>query len=59
MNCQFSIGDVVRIHPACYAFWQGLRFATVRKIGRRYVTVEAHLTGRLVRFNPQDLTLAE
>lgn len=59
MTCDFSIGDVVRINPACWLFWQGVRFATVRKIGRTRVTVQAHLTGRILRFNPQDLSLAD
>ena len=44
----YGEGDRVRIHPATDWYMRGLRFATVRKIGRKYVHLESDC-GRRVR----------
>lgn len=51
----FRIGERVELHPATDLFMRGARYGTVVFIGRRLVSVALDVTGRSVKFQPQNL----
>ncbi len=50
----FVAGQVVETHPATDAWMRGVRYVTVKFIGREYVHVEDN-DGRTYKFNPDNL----
>jgi hypothetical protein len=55
MELKFHAGDHIQLHPACDLWMRGLRYGTVVKVGRKYVTVKLHNWSRLVRVRPENL----
>jgi hypothetical protein len=53
----FMIGERIKIHPATDLFMMGIRYATVAKIGRKYIHVKAddYLGGRTYKLIPANV----
>jgi hypothetical protein len=45
----FRPGDRIELHPATDLWMRGCRYATVRSVGRAYLTVHVDRLGRAVR----------
>ena len=53
----FNVGDRVESHPATDTWMRGDRFGFVEKIGTKYVHVKMDVSGRIIRFAPENLLL--
>ena len=56
----FTPGDRIELHPATDLWMRGARFGTVRKIGRKLLTVEIDALSRgPIRIRPEDIASIE
>ena len=53
-----AVGDRVKIHPATDLFMRGERYATIEKVGRKWVHVRGHWSNRVFKLAPQYVDLA-
>jgi hypothetical protein len=52
----FKPGDRIELHPATDLWMRGARFGTVRKIGRKFVTIEIDALSRgPIRIRPENI----
>ena len=52
---EFKPGARIELHPATDLWMRGARFGTVRKIGRKFLTVEIDALRRPIRIRPDDI----
>jgi hypothetical protein len=52
---EFEVGQRVQAHPATDTWMRGDRFGTVVLIGRKHITVKMDVSGRTIRFEPDNL----
>jgi hypothetical protein len=55
----FAIGDRVELHPATNLWFRGARYGTVRKVGRKLITVHVDRIDGEKSFPPQSLRIME
>lgn len=51
----FVVGDSVKIHPASDLFMRGVRYATVEKVGRKYIHIFHEWSNRRFKVLPENL----
>lgn len=51
----FKVGDRVRIHPATDWSARGVAWATVVKVGRKYLTVRTELFSKTFYIHPRNI----
>lgn len=54
----FAVGDRVKIAPHTDLWMRGVRYATITKVGRKWLTVEADSVIGLLKVSPHHVDLA-
>jgi hypothetical protein len=48
----FTIADLIELHPGCDRWMMGDRTGSVQKVGRKLLTVKMHTSGKAIKVHP-------